>query len=102
MTCDVALLIDPYRGMFKIVDTANDDIEAWQRAVAARHMLQGGIFVVLSTETREDPNPLNHKSRSMLISGASGAYEHEWGLPSCNSADDRRCNLPPGNLVTGR
>jgi hypothetical protein len=64
MTYNVALLIDPYRGMFKVVDTANDYIEAWRRAAAARHMLQGRIFIVLSTEAREDPKPLNRQSRS--------------------------------------
>ena len=62
MTYNIALLVDPYRGMFKVVDTANDYIEAWRRAAAARRVLQAGIFFVLSTETREDPQPLNHKS----------------------------------------
>jgi hypothetical protein len=59
MTYNIALLVDPYRGMFKVVGTANDYIEAWRQAAAARRMLQGGIFFVLSTETREDPKPLN-------------------------------------------
>jgi hypothetical protein len=72
MTCDVALFIDPYRGMFKIVDTANDYIEAWRRAAAARHMLQGGIFVILSIEARENPKPLNHKSRFNADIGRTG------------------------------
>jgi hypothetical protein len=48
--------------MFKVVDTANDYIEAWRRAAAAWRMLQVGIFFVLNTETREDPQPLNYKS----------------------------------------
>ena len=64
MAYNVALLVDPYRGMFKIVDTANDYMEAWRRAAAAWRMLHGGIVVVLSTETREDPKPLNRKSCS--------------------------------------
>ena len=63
MTYNIVLLVDPYRGMFKIIDTANDYIEAWRRATAARQMLQARIFFVLSTETREDPQPLNYKSR---------------------------------------
>ena len=71
MTYNVALLIDPYRGMFKVVDTADDYIEAWQRAAAARHM-QGRIFIVLSTETREDPKPLDHQSRSNADMGRTG------------------------------
>ena len=72
MAYNVALLVDPYRGMFKIVDTADDYIEAWRRAAAAWRMLQGGIVVVLSTETREDPKPLNRKSRSNAPIGRVG------------------------------
>jgi hypothetical protein len=64
MAYNIALLVDPYRGMFKVVDMANDYIDAWRRAAAAQRMMQGGIFFVLSTETREDPKPLNRKSRS--------------------------------------
>jgi hypothetical protein len=64
MIYNVAVLVDPYRGMFKIVDTANDYIEAWRRAAAARRLQQAGIFFVLSTETREDPKPRRRKLRS--------------------------------------
>jgi len=69
MVYNVALLADPYRGTFKIVDTANDYIEAWRRAAAARRLVPGGIFpggifIVLSTETREDPQPRHRESRS--------------------------------------
>jgi hypothetical protein len=62
MIYNIALLVDPYCGMFKVVDTVNDYIEAWRQTAAARQMLQAGIFFVLSTETREDPQPLNYKS----------------------------------------
>ena len=72
MTYNVALLVDPDRGMFKIVDMANDYIEAWRRAAAARRMVGGGVFLVLSTETREDPKPLNRKSRSNADIGRTG------------------------------
>ena len=72
MAYNVALLVDPYRGMFKIVDTADDYIEAWRRAAAAWRMLQGGIVVVLSTETREDPKPFNRKSCSNAPIGRVG------------------------------
>jgi hypothetical protein len=58
MTYNIALLVNPYRGMFKVVGTADDYIEAWRQAAAARRMMQDGIFLVLSTETREDPKPL--------------------------------------------
>src|SRR3954454_20774190 len=64
MTYKIALLVDSYRGMFKIVDRSGDYIEAWRRAAAAERLLQGGIFSVLSTETREDPKRLNHKAHS--------------------------------------
>jgi hypothetical protein len=64
MTYNIALLVDPYQGMFKVVDTAGDYIEAWRRAAAARRTLQGGTFFVLSTETREDPKPFNRTARS--------------------------------------
>jgi hypothetical protein len=69
MTYNVAFLVDPYLGMFKIVDTANDYVEAWRRAAAARRMRQGGIFFVLSTETREDPKPRHRKLRSNVPLG---------------------------------
>jgi hypothetical protein len=62
----------PYRGVFKVIDTANDYIEAWRQAAAARRMLQGGIIFVLSTETREDPKPLNRKSCSNVPVGRVG------------------------------
>ena len=70
MTYNIALLVDPYRGMFKVVDTADDYIEAWRRAAAAQRMRQGGIFFVLSTETREDPKLLNRKAYSNAPAGA--------------------------------
>jgi hypothetical protein len=63
MTYNIALLVDPYRGVFKVVDTAGDYLEAWRRAAAARHG-QGGIFFVLSTETREDPKLLDREAYS--------------------------------------
>jgi len=63
MTYNIALLVDPYRGVFKVVDTAGDYLEAWRRAAAARHG-QGGIFFVLSTETREDPKLLDREAHS--------------------------------------
>jgi hypothetical protein len=75
MTYNIALLVDPYRGMFKIVDTAGDYIEAWRRAAAAQRMLQGGIFFVLSTETREDPKLLSrtaHSNASIRRTGGAG------------------------------
>lgn len=72
MTYNVAFLIDPYRGMYKIVDTASDYIEAWRRAAAARRMVAGGVFLVLSTETCEDPKPLSRKSRSEIDIGRTG------------------------------
>jgi hypothetical protein len=46
MTYNIALLVDPYQGMFKVVDTADDYIEAWRRAATAQRMRQGGIFFV--------------------------------------------------------
>jgi hypothetical protein len=64
MTYNIAFLVDPYSGMFKIVDTANDYIEAWRRAARARRLRQGGIFFVLSTITREDPKPRHRRLRS--------------------------------------
>ena len=63
MTYNIALLVDPYRGVFKVVDTAGDYLEAWRRAAAARQR-QGGIFFVLSTETREDPKRLDREAYS--------------------------------------
>ena len=74
MIYNIALLVDPYRGMFKIVDTAGDYIEAWRRAAAARRMLQSGTFFVLSTETREDPKRFDRKAHSNAsIRRAGGA-----------------------------
>jgi hypothetical protein len=72
MTYNIALLVDPYRGMFKVVDTADDYIEAWRRAAAAWRMRQGGIFFVLSTETREDPKPRNRKAYLNAPAGRIG------------------------------
>ena len=72
MTYNVAILIDPYRGMFKVVDTADDYIEAWRRAAAVRRVLRGGILFVLSTETREDPKPLNRTSHFNVHTGRAG------------------------------
>jgi hypothetical protein len=64
MTYNVALLVDPYRSLFRIVDTADDYVEAWRRAAMARRLLDGRIFFVVSNETREDPKPRNRRSRS--------------------------------------
>ena len=64
MVYNIAFLVDPYSGMFKIVDVADDYAEAWRRAAAARRRRPGGIFFVLSTETREDPKPRRRKLRS--------------------------------------
>ena len=72
MTYNIALLVDPYRGMFRVVDTAGDYIEAWRRAAAARRMRQDGIFFVLSTETREDPKPRNRKAYPNAPAGRIG------------------------------
>ena len=72
MTYNIALLVDPYRGVFKVVDTADDYIEAWRRAAAARRMRQGGIFFVLSTETREDPKLRNRKAYPNAPAGRAG------------------------------
>ena len=55
MTYSIALLVDPYRGIFDIVETTSDYAEAWRRAGAARRAFPEGIFFVLSTQTREDP-----------------------------------------------
>ena len=75
MTYNIAILIDPYRGMFKVVDTADDYIEACRRAAAVRRVLQGGTFFVLSTETREDPKSFNRKSHSDIHIGRTGDAE---------------------------
>ena len=64
MTYSVAFLADPYSGRIRIIDAANDYIEAWRRAAAARRLRQGGIFFVLSAETREDPQSRGRKLRS--------------------------------------
>jgi hypothetical protein len=55
MAYGVANMIDPYRGVFKILETVSDYEEAWRRAGVARMRSPEGIYFVLSTETREDP-----------------------------------------------
>ena len=55
MTYNVALF-DPYTGNFKIIESMNDYLAAWQRAGAARQSVHAGAIIVLSTETREDPS----------------------------------------------
>jgi len=72
MTYNVAVLVDPYSGGFKVVDAANDYIEAWRRAAAARRLQQGGIFFVLVAETREDPKPRRRRQRSNTSLGRGG------------------------------
>lgn len=57
MTFNVAQLIDPYRGIFRIIAAADDYESAWRRAGTAREMSPEQIFFVMSTETREDPRP---------------------------------------------
>ena len=64
MTYNIALLVDPYRGIFKVVGTADDYLEAWRCAAVAQRMRQDRIFIVLSTETREDPKPRHRELRS--------------------------------------
>ena len=57
MSYSVARLIDPYRGIFEVVEPVGDYEEAWRRAGLARERSSEHIFFVLSTETREDPKP---------------------------------------------
>jgi hypothetical protein len=59
----VAILIDPYRGLVDIVETVDDYAEAWRRAGVARRRSPERIFLVLSTETREDPKPAKPPAR---------------------------------------
>ena len=72
MTYNIALLLDPYRSVFRVVDTAGDYIEAWRRAATAQRMRQGGIFFVLSTETRENPKPCNREAYPNAPAGRIG------------------------------
>lgn len=55
MTYNIALF-DPYTGSFKVIESMNNYLAAWQRAGAARQAVHAGAFIVLSTETREDPS----------------------------------------------
>jgi len=55
MAYSIARLVDPYRGVFELVETADDYEIAWQLAGAARNRSPEAIFFVMSTETREDP-----------------------------------------------
>jgi len=57
MTYRIARLIDPYRGIFEILGTADDYENAWRQAGSARRRSPEQIFFVMSTVTREDPKP---------------------------------------------
>jgi hypothetical protein len=71
MTYSITRLIDPYRGIFEIVDTADDYETAWRRAGVARQEVPEQIFFVMSAETREDPNPA--RAKVIHIRGIGGA-----------------------------
>ena len=62
MTYSIARLIDPYRGIFQIVETTDDYETAWRRAGLARQEVPEQIYFVMSTETREDPNPARERA----------------------------------------
>ncbi len=62
MTYSIARLIDPYRGIFQIQETTDDYENAWRRAGSAWRLFPEQIFFVMSTETREDPNPAREKA----------------------------------------
>ena len=57
MGYSIARLVDPFRGIFEILETVDDYEVAWQRAGSARAICPAHIFFVMSTETREDPKP---------------------------------------------
>ncbi len=58
MTYSITRLIDPYRGIFQIVETTDDYETAWRQAGLAWRRFPEQIFFVMSTETREDPKPV--------------------------------------------
>jgi hypothetical protein len=62
MTYSITRLIDPYRGIIQIVETADDYETAWRMAGLARQEAPEQIFFVMSTETREDPHPARQKA----------------------------------------
>ena len=59
MSYNISFLPDPYRGMAS--------------SIGARRTRQGGIFFVLSTETREDPKLRNRKAYPNAPAGGGGA-----------------------------
>lgn len=65
MTYSIAVLRDPYRGIYDIIDGAVGYEEAWRQAAVHRRACPQHIFIVLSTETREDPK-LTATSRSHI------------------------------------
>ena len=68
MTYSIAHLIDPYRGLFQIVDDGILDYpEAWRRAGVQRRRSPERIFTVISTETREDPKRLQPAPPASLL-----------------------------------
>lgn len=57
MAYNIADLVNPYTGMYRIVveNVGSDLVEAWQAAAAYHRTLKSSIIIVVGHETFEDP-----------------------------------------------
>lgn len=57
MPYNIADLVNPYTGMYRIVveNVGVDLVDAWRAAAAIKHTLKQSVIIVVSHETFEDP-----------------------------------------------